>query len=452
MRQDCRVATTHLPEVSYLTTMADGTVKQINPFTGSQIWTVPGRGNRPLGTVHPNPQPLSPPDHLRACAFCSERYLETPPEKSRVVCEDGTWRTIRNTTAVQLFETVADFRRIPNLFEILSFDYWHANYGYAIPADIAQRKADYLATDAGLDHVLRVVEQRLAAAGMTGEAWSVMPLETKLDRATGFFAGGHDVIVARRHYLDGATRDDELASSGTLSADEHFRYLDFTVEALRSLYEANRYVRYVAVFQNWLKPAGASFDHLHKQLVAIDERGVQTELELSRLRKNPNLFNEAGVDYAGYRNLVLMENEHAVAFAGFGHRFPALEIYSKAPYAEPWRHSAEELRDISDLLHACHAATGAEVPCNEEWYHKPPDVDIAMPWRIMLKWRVSTLAGFEGGTKIYLNTIDPWALRDRVVPKLVQLRHDGHIAPTITIATECPCRPNSLRYNANLRN
>ncbi|WP_460743889.1 DUF4921 family protein [Mariniluteicoccus endophyticus] len=27
--------------------MADGTVEQPNPFTGSQVWTVPGRGNRP---------------------------------------------------------------------------------------------------------------------------------------------------------------------------------------------------------------------------------------------------------------------------------------------------------------------------------------------------------------------------------------------------------------------
>ncbi|WP_300078586.1 DUF4921 family protein, partial [Propioniciclava sp.] len=24
--------------------MADGTVKQLNPFTGTEVWTVPGRG------------------------------------------------------------------------------------------------------------------------------------------------------------------------------------------------------------------------------------------------------------------------------------------------------------------------------------------------------------------------------------------------------------------------
>ena len=101
-----------------------------------------------------------------------------------------------------------------------------------------------------------------------------------------FFAGTHDVIVARRHFVDGASTTDQLAASGSLTPDEHAAYLRFTVDALRSLYDANRYARYVAVFQNWLRPAGASFDHLHKQLVAVDERSVRTEHELRRLRDN----------------------------------------------------------------------------------------------------------------------------------------------------------------------
>ena len=116
--------------------------------------------------------------------------------------------------------------------------------------------------------------------------------------------------------------------------------------------DSNRYVRYVAVFQNWLKPAGASFDHLHKQLVAIDERGVQNELELQRIRDNPNLYNEAGVNFAVYRNLVVAENDYAIAYAGFGHRFPTIEIYSKSERSQPWNHSADELRGMSELVQA----------------------------------------------------------------------------------------------------
>ncbi|MDO5498441.1 MAG: DUF4921 family protein [Propionibacteriaceae bacterium] len=442
---------TQLPEAGYLTRLADGTVKQINPFTGSDVWTVPGRADRPLGLVRPERKLLGSGDLTGFCAFCPDRYLETTPEKARIVRDGDRWRALESIPAEELFATTAEFRRIPNLFEILSFDYWHANYGYVMPDDVRRRRAAYLSSEAGLDHVLRVVKQRLTAGGMTEAEWEALSTTDRLERATGFFGSTHDVIVARRHFVEGATHDDQLASSGTLSAEEHHRYLAFTVESMRSLYAANRYARYVAVFQNWLKPAGASFDHLHKQLVAIDERGVQTELELSRLRANLNLFNEAAVNYAAYQNLLVAENEHAVAFAGFGHRYPTLEIYSKSAAPEPWLHSTAELRAMSDLIHACHAATGPDVPCNEEWHHRPPDVDMPMPWRVLLKWRVSTLAGFEGGTKIYLNTIDPWLLRDRVVPELFRLRAAGHIAADTRIATECECRPNCLRYNPLLR-
>jgi galactose-1-phosphate uridylyltransferase len=296
--------------------------------------------------------------------------------------------------------------------------------------------------------VLRVARAKLLAGGRSPEQVDAMSVDERLASASGFFGGGHDVIISRRHFVDGATDNTQLAASGTMTTDEHAHFLAFTVESIQALFNLNRYARYVVVFQNWLRPAGASFDHLHKQLVAVDERGVQAERAVAALRSNPNVFNENAVNYAGYKNLVLAENEHAIAFAGFGHRFPSLEIYSKSEQCDPWEQSPVELRGMSDLLHAMHAATGVEVPSNEEWHYRPIDVDVAMPWRIVLKWRISTLAGFEGATKIYLNTLDPWAIRDRVVPKLRALRDDGLIAPDLRIGDEAECRPNSLRYHS----
>ncbi|MEA4945398.1 MAG: DUF4921 family protein [Propionicimonas sp.] len=439
----------YLREPEYLTELKDGTVKQLNPFTGTQVWTVAGRGNRPLGIQLPDPVPLDPAMHGRYCAFCEDRYLETPPEKSRVLRHpDGGWETRYRTPAEELRHTTAEFRRIPNLFEILSYDYWHANYGYELPARIRERKEAYLASEAGRTHVLAVVRSKLRAGGRTDAEIDALGEEGQVAAASGFFGGGHDVIVARRHFVDGATDNTQLASSGTLTPDEHATFIGFTVESAKGLFDLNRYARYVTVFQNWLRPAGASFDHLHKQLVAIDERGTQNELAIARLRANPNTYNEDGVNYAAYKNLVIAENDAAVAFAGFGHRYPTIEIYSKSEACDPWRHTPEELRGMSDMIHALHAATGVDVPCNEEWHYRPIDVDLPMPWRVMLKWRVSTLAGFEGATKIYLNTIDPYALRDRVVPNLYRLRDERRIAP-LAIATEAACRPNCLRYTRN---
>ncbi|MGB8381896.1 MAG: DUF4921 family protein [Dermatophilaceae bacterium] len=430
--------------------MPDGTVKQMNPYSGTSVWTVPNRGNRPLTAFTTEPRELDRSRLGRYCAFCELRYLDTPPEKSRLEW-DSSWRQRTGLICEQVCERVAEFRRIPNLFEIVSFQYWRTNYAYEPPAEIQARYATYLSTEAGRAHVAAMIRTRAHAEGLTEADCAGWSDDERAVRAMAFFAGGHDVIVARRHFLDGAVRDDQLASSGSLTPDEHAQYIAFTVDAMRSLYATNRYARYVAVFQNWLRPAGATFDHLHKQLVAVDERSIRLETELSRLRTNLNIYNELAVDYAARQNLILAENEHAVAFAGFGHRYPALEVYSKSRRCRPWEHTAAEIRAVSDLLHACHGATGPEIACNEEWHHQAPDMDVPMPWRMVLKWRVSTLAGFEGGTKIYLNTIDPWKLRDRVVPRLFELRAIGRIAPTMKIASECDCRPNSLLYNPLLR-
>ena len=435
------------PSAEPLTRLADGTVKQISPFTGTEVWTVPGRANRPISHPVAEVRPLEKADRTHSCAFCSARYLETPPEKARVVRrDDGGFERLDAVAASALFDTVAEFRRVPNLFEILSFDYWHINHGYEIPDAARERMEAYLADPVGVEHVERVARTKLAAAGADPDSWDSMDERTRHTFLAAFFAGGHDVIIGRRHFTDDAHDTTGLAGSGTLSVAEHRAYTRLAIHAMHSLYEANRWVRYVAVFQNWLRPAGASFDHLHKQLVGIDERGVTSQLELQKVRANPNLYNEMAVDYAAYQGLLVASNEHAVAFAGFGHRYPTLEVYSTSAMPEPWLMSREEVDAVSDLVHALHAATGADVPSNEEWHHKPLDVDQPMPWHITLKWRVSTLAGFEGGTKIYLNTIDPWTLRDRVVARLEDLRADRLIAP-MAVGEECPMTPNRLLYN-----
>ena len=211
------------------------------------------------------------------------------------------------------------------------------------------------------------------------------------------------------------------------------------------IYTHNPHVRYVTVFQNWLQPAGASLDHLHKQLVGLDEWGTSIQAEAEIVKEKPNIYNELIIDFSASHNLIFAENDHAIALAEIGHRFPALAIYSKSRHARPEEHTEEELRGFSDLVHACHAAMGSQIPCNEEWYYSPQDTENVMPWHILIKWRIVNQAGFEGGTKIYINPIPPIALRDQVVPRLYELRNQKKIQK-ILIATECRLKPNSLLY------
>ena len=68
-----------------------------------------------------------------------------------------------------------------------------------------------------------------------------------------------------------------------------------------------------------------------------------------------------------------------------------------------------------------------------------------MPFRVVVSLRISTLAGFEGGTKIYINTIDPWTLAQRFVASLLKLRALGAVAD-FDIGPECTAQWASLKY------
>ncbi|MDU2984629.1 MAG: DUF4921 family protein, partial [Actinomyces sp.] len=173
--------------------LADGTVKQTNLLSGTEVWTVPGRGHRPLSVPVETPEQLDPDQHGKYCAFCEQRYLETPPEKARLIRdEDGNWKQLEALPADELTSTVAEFRRIPNLFEIVSYNYWHLNHGH-VPSEAEHRRmAEYLASSTGYDHVMRVVRARMMAGGMSEEDFDALSDSEKLQQANGFSSGGHD--------------------------------------------------------------------------------------------------------------------------------------------------------------------------------------------------------------------------------------------------------------------
>jgi galactose-1-phosphate uridylyltransferase len=427
--------------------MQDGTVKQINPFTGAEVWSVPGRRSKPNGNGIEKQQPKilekhSPEDY---CSFCVARYNEIPPEKSRLILQNGQYIFLPEVFPENYYDTFAIFRRTPNLFEIVTLDYWRKNFGYRMSAKHYQSQARFLANSSGKNHVLVILNYKLRQLGKTEHEIAAMPEEEKLLLADAFFGGGHDLVVAGKHYTDAATDESHLYSSGEMSPDEHCRYFMFTILAMQDIIAGNRYVQYISVFQNWLKPAGASFDHLHKQLVALDDWGSSIHSQTKMLRKNPNVFNEYGANLASKLNLMIAENDYAIAFVGIGHRFPTIEICSRSVAGRPFNHSDEEVRGVSDLVHAIHCAMGNTISCNEEWYYTPIDSVDKMPWHILIKWRINIAAGFEGGTGIYLNPMTPVELRDKIVPHLYRVRDEGKIN-ACRIAEECNIHPNPLNY------
>ncbi|WP_165242448.1 DUF4921 family protein [Corynebacterium lizhenjunii] len=432
------------PPVDPIRRMADGTLKQVNPFSGTQVWTVPGRANRPLHSDAPPRESFAAAPLGQHCAFCAGRRVETPPEKSRML---ASGEIVQGLSTAETVTAPALFRRVPNLFEIVAFEYWQANHGYELDPAAAARMDTYLADPAGREHVLAVLQAKRHAAGLEGEL-----SEPELrQQARAFFGGGHDVIIGPHHWdlsrLGGAhvggketggedaRAKAELAAAGTLNPQEHALFVRFTAESMAELYATHPQAAYVVAFQNWLAPAGASFDHLHKQLVAIDELSHAAQQELALLEQHPTMYQDWALDYAAAQGLIIAASDSAVLLAGFGHRYPTLEVYSTVP-GTPWEQTPQQQRAVSDLLHAAHAAVGPAVASNEEWHHQPPGVALPQPWRVLLKLRVSTLAGFEGGTKIYVNTISPWALREKILANLHRLREVGRLAPGVRLEAE----------------
>ncbi len=428
-------------------TLPDGTIKHINPLTGTEVWTVPARAYRPLyNKTLKTAKPLKPSEKENYCDFCRTEYFHTPPEKSRLVLRsDGHYQKIDKLNPDLVEASQAHFRRVANLFEIVTIDYWRKNHGFDLTLPQIQWKKNYLDNPRGLEHVLQMIETKLKLLGKSIEEIAKVPLEDKLKMSDAFFGGAHELVIAGRHFKPGAQWDNELVSSGELSPEDHYRYLRFSIEAMTDIYDNNPFVRYVTIFQNWLQASGASIDHLHKQLVGLDEWGTSIQSEVDIVRESANIYNESIINFCAAHNLIFAENDHAIALSEIGHRYPTLAIYSKSKNAGPDQHSEEELRGFSDLVHACHAAMGSQIPCNEEWYYSPRDAAALMPWHILIKWRTINQAGFEGGTKIYINPLSPVALRDLIVPQLYELRNQGKIR-NLRIATECEIKSSPLLY------
>jgi galactose-1-phosphate uridylyltransferase len=430
--------------------MPDGTLKMTNPLTGRTAWWVPGRNSRPTSESAPTcmtHEKTREPESY--CAFCQSNMLETPPEIDRLVRADNGYRALNRLLPRQLRETQYIFRRIANLYEIVTLNYWRRNYDYRGVARQREWAEMYKSDPEGRAHMLELVRKKHESLRRRGVDIPQMNEKQLFEQADSFFLSCHQLIIGQRHYRVGEERGvaGTLFGSGAFTADEHFQYMRFTAEAIRDITETNRYVRYVVTFQNWLRPSGASFDHIHKQLVGLDDWGTLITREVEASRADPNFYNTYVANFAGYNNLVIAENDYAVMFADIGHRNPTLAIYSKARHLRPYEHSPEELRGISDLLHACYVAQGPEMSCNEEWYYQPRDCLDRIPFHVLIKWRVNYPAGFEGGTSIFINPQRPTEVRDEVVPHLFRLRAEGRIAASIRIAEECPVQPNSLQYN-----
>ncbi|MFM9597138.1 DUF4921 family protein, partial [Streptomyces scabiei] len=83
--------------------------------------------------------------------------------KARLVGPDDA--ELRHVPPAELADTVAQFRRFGNLFEIVSAEYWRENHGFRQPSAVVEWAQEYLSTPEGRAHICALAAIRATASG-----------------------------------------------------------------------------------------------------------------------------------------------------------------------------------------------------------------------------------------------------------------------------------------------
>lgn len=222
----------------------------------------------------------------------------------------------------------------------------------------------------------------------------------------GYAVGHHEVLVESPIH-------DEDPADAELPQLKHL--INAYIDRLREL-SAKPYVKYVSIFRNYGKEAGASLSHAHSQIITTPTipRIVEEEIAGSKTFYEQHkrcAFCEIIKREAEGPRLIL-ENKHFVVFAPYASVHP-LEfwIFPKrhsinmlnltdaevAGFAETLKISLKALKNaVNDppYNYGFHLALDHSA---EQYYH----------WHLEVYPKLAIWAGFEKNTGVYINTVKP---------------------------------------------
>ena len=231
--------------------------------------------------------------------------------------------------------------------------------------------------------------------------------------------GAHEVIIETPEHA---------AHPGVMTPDQLSSVLWMYRERYRDLDGDPRF-KYLLLFRNHGRQAGASLAHPHSQLIALPivPKRAEEELEGAQayfaregrcvfcdiLRQEVGLPPFGGEGPEGNGRRLVWKNDEFVAFAPYASWCPfELWILPRRHTASfgalddgQLRPLAEILRAVLGRLHACLA----NPPYNYIIHTAPYDakVDHFYHWHIEVLPRLSQVAGFEWGSGFYINTVPP---------------------------------------------
>ncbi|MCX8154030.1 MAG: DUF4921 family protein [Candidatus Bathyarchaeota archaeon] len=222
----------------------------------------------------------------------------------------------------------------------------------------------------------------------------------------GYAIGHHEVLVESPNH-------DEDPADAELPQLRHV--ITAYIDRLHEL-SAKPYVKYVSIFRNYGKEAGASLTHAHSQLITTPTipRVVEEEIAASKIfyeqHKKCAFCNIIDEEVKGPR--LILQNTHFVVLAPYAsvnplefwilpkkHKINMLNLTEAeiTAFAETLKMSLKALKDVAKdppYNYGFHLTLDRSA---ENYYH----------WHLEVYPKLAIWAGFEKNTGVYINTIKP---------------------------------------------
>lgn len=226
-----------------------------------------------------------------------------------------------------------------------------------------------------------------------------MPLGTRFHESTRA-TGAHEVVVfSPDHHR-------ALADLTGVQVEEVFSLIRDRVAAHL---DAGR--EYVQVLVNYGRQAGASLDHPHAQLLAIDVVPPAVALEAVRLAGSRECLLCRGVQEDADAGSPFVVSRHgALVWCPWWSGVPFEMIVAPRRHGPRFDHAGPEVGEVArSLAHAMALLRRVvgDVPYNLVLHSSPSPTSADFHWHLHVWPRLTIQAGFEQGTGILVNVVPP---------------------------------------------
>lgn len=222
----------------------------------------------------------------------------------------------------------------------------------------------------------------------------------------GCAVGHHEVLVESPHH-DEDPAEAELPQLMLLTKAYIDRFRELSLKS---------YVKYVSIFRNYGKEAGASLSHAHSQIIAMPTvpRIPAEEVDTSKnfYEKHQECVFCDVIKREKNSSRIILDNQHFVVFA------PYASVHPLEFWIAPKKHASNILDLTKSEIESFAIALKTSLKALKELVNDPPynycfhlstnnEDKKYYHWHLEVYPRLSVWAGFEKNTGMYINTVKP---------------------------------------------